>query len=308
MINKVHIFLTDKCNLKCPTCFVDANNRFENELSTQEWKNVINELNSVGVIETHVEGGEPFLRNDIAEILSRYKYLSDALIATNGTIKYNQTFYPLHNIKRLSISIESYTKEHQAAIKNNNLVEVINNLKEFRNNGFYINTNSVLNTSNYLDIEQIVSEDIKLEIPMARFAMFEIVGRALRNLQLKLNENQYKNAIDLYLDSAKKYGNKIIITLCLPAYAYKWLPNPLPDYINISVGKEPNQFAITAEGSVYPCASLINSPEHKWGNVKKNTLCEIIKNRINENHPCMSNSCDVSNCSTILLSTKFFTR
>ena len=303
-INKAHLFLTDRCNLRCPTCFVDASGRFENELSTQEWLKVIEELNEIGVKETHVEGGEPFLRKDLVEILSGYNHRSGALLATNATIDYRDDFKRLNDIMRLSISIESYNPKHHQVIKASNLDKVVRNLERFRDAGFYVNTNSVLTTITYRDLPEIAKRGVELGIPMARFAMFEIIGRGLSHQELKLSDEQYKEAIELYLQTAEKYEDKITLTLGLPAYAYGWLPQTLPDNVRISVGKEPNQFAITAEGTVYPCASHINSPKHRWGNVRDENIAEIVENKLKEYHPCSKGKCNINACCTIGLTTK----
>lgn len=303
MISKVHLFITDKCNLKCPTCFVNACGRFDNELTSKEWIDLISELNKIGVKETHLEGGEPFLRNDLVDILYNYKYLSETLIASNGTIDFLPEFEQLNVIKRLSISIESYDINIQKEIKGSNIELVIKNLIKFRDKGFYINTNTVLTTKNFMEMNDIVENGIKLKIPMVRFAMFEIVGRGIFNKTLKLSNDQFQQVIKSYFYLAKKFHNKIIITLGLPSYAINWLPSKLPDFIVMSKGKEPNQFAVTAEGSVYPCASLINSRSHKWGNVRNNNINEFVSRLQIKNHPCVTEKCDVNMCSTILLST-----
>lgn len=299
-MNKVHLFVTDRCNLRCPTCFVAASNRFDNELTTQEWKEIIKELNEFQYItETHVEGGEPFLRKDLVEILADYKHKSGIVLATNGTVPYKLKYDELKEIKRLSFSIESYNQEHHQAIKNSDLGQVIKNLERFKSAEFYVNTNTVLTTLNYQDLPEIARRGVELGIPMARFALFEQVGRGLGHPELALSEEQYKETLRLYQKAMEDYRGRIILTLGLPVYA--WTLRKMEEY-NYSIGPNSSQFAITAEGSVYPCASLINSPEYKWGNVRDESLIEIIKKK--KNHPCNQDKCDDNSCCLLLFSSE----
>lgn len=62
--------LTHKCPLQCPYCSNPVEmERARNELTTQEWKRVLDELAEIGVLQVHFSGGEPTARKDIAELI-----------------------------------------------------------------------------------------------------------------------------------------------------------------------------------------------------------------------------------------------
>ena len=65
--------LTHRCNLACVHCYVnlDANDRAaqQRELSTDEWKRVVDQTADAGVLYLTLTGGEPLLRPDFCEIL-----------------------------------------------------------------------------------------------------------------------------------------------------------------------------------------------------------------------------------------------
>ena len=77
--------LTYRCNLKCPFCYV-GDDRNKQELTTDEWKNVIKQIPFYGIIT--LVGGEPFLRTDFPEILeyASKKVFRKVHIVTNGTV------------------------------------------------------------------------------------------------------------------------------------------------------------------------------------------------------------------------------
>ncbi|MBW1701574.1 MAG: PqqD family peptide modification chaperone [Deltaproteobacteria bacterium] len=63
---------TDRCNLFCVHCYAESRlGRKDEELSTERWFSIIDELEEIGVEQIVVTGGEPLLRNDLLEILRR---------------------------------------------------------------------------------------------------------------------------------------------------------------------------------------------------------------------------------------------
>lgn len=66
--------LTERCNLNCVHCYInkpaaDVAAR-ENELRTEDWKNVIDQLTDAGTLFLLITGGEPLLRPDFTEIFT----------------------------------------------------------------------------------------------------------------------------------------------------------------------------------------------------------------------------------------------
>jgi len=79
------IELTSRCNIFCEYCFIDRKVR---ELETSEVKTVIDRLDQAGVCTLLITGGEPFIREDILEILSYIfkKNFFEIYIFSNGTL------------------------------------------------------------------------------------------------------------------------------------------------------------------------------------------------------------------------------
>jgi radical SAM protein with 4Fe4S-binding SPASM domain len=80
-------FVTNRCNLSCSHCFYTSANHDPNELTLQEVKEVVGTMGRFPIL--YYSGGEPFLRDDLAEITkafydaNRIRYLS---LPTNGTL------------------------------------------------------------------------------------------------------------------------------------------------------------------------------------------------------------------------------
>ncbi len=77
--------VTRKCNLNCVHCCESEN--VKGELSINEIKKIVDNLSARGLIKFCITGGEPFLRNDIVEIL-KYIHRKGMLVtlSTNGFI------------------------------------------------------------------------------------------------------------------------------------------------------------------------------------------------------------------------------
>jgi MoaA/NifB/PqqE/SkfB family radical SAM enzyme len=63
------LFLTDNCNLRCVSCAC-WRTRTVDELTTDEWKDVLDQLAALRLHKVNFTGGEPLLRRDAVEIMA----------------------------------------------------------------------------------------------------------------------------------------------------------------------------------------------------------------------------------------------
>ncbi|MCF8110179.1 MAG: 12,18-didecarboxysiroheme deacetylase [Desulfobacteraceae bacterium] len=92
--------ITRRCNLKCIHCYAHAKaGKQENELSTKEGRSLIDDLAGMGVPVLLFSGGEPLMREDLAE-LAEYTVKKGirAVISTNGTLIDHKTAKILKDI------------------------------------------------------------------------------------------------------------------------------------------------------------------------------------------------------------------
>ncbi len=101
---RIHIFPTDRCNLKCHSCWRwGANPKGEipwsvNELSKKRLLGIIEEAAGLGVREIELTGGgEPMLRSDVT--LAMMKKIKELKI--RGSMTTNATLFALDDIKFL---------------------------------------------------------------------------------------------------------------------------------------------------------------------------------------------------------------
>ena len=77
--------LTNKCNLSCSHCALSASPLSQDILSTNDVKYAIDKIIDVNPNTLILTGGEPFIRNDILEIISyiRTNFKNKLVIMTN---------------------------------------------------------------------------------------------------------------------------------------------------------------------------------------------------------------------------------
>lgn len=110
-----HLILTFRCNLKCSSCG-SWQVKEHDELTTQEWLSVLRQLGSLDVVK--VLGGEPFVRNDIVEILAGVREIVDPYVmqlTTNGMLT-RRTVEAIERVAwpglQLRISIDGLERTH----------------------------------------------------------------------------------------------------------------------------------------------------------------------------------------------------
>ncbi|MBU4311570.1 MAG: radical SAM protein, partial [Candidatus Omnitrophica bacterium] len=100
------IELTYRCNLNCIHCYCKGSEDKNNELTTQEWKKIINEIRKEGCIWLTFTGGDPLVRDDFLEIYSYAKEKGFIItLFTNGQAFTDEIIDYLVNSPPFSIEI-----------------------------------------------------------------------------------------------------------------------------------------------------------------------------------------------------------
>ena len=94
--------LTERCNNNCIHCCinlpVDDKEAQSQELTTAEWKSLLEEAASLGCLSVRFTGGEPLLREDFEELYLVARRLGlKVLLFTNATLSPPGWFSPYPN-------------------------------------------------------------------------------------------------------------------------------------------------------------------------------------------------------------------
>jgi radical SAM protein with 4Fe4S-binding SPASM domain len=152
--------LTYRCNFRCSMCYVIHENT-EGELTTAEWKDVLDQLAEAGTMYLELTGGEIFVRRDLWEILEyaeKKKFL--VVLFTNGSYITPEKAERLRRFKNIvGFSISLYGGDKQTFDKvtrvRNAYDRVLQALGVLRDHGFRVKTKTPVTTENVHTLEQM---------------------------------------------------------------------------------------------------------------------------------------------------------
>ena len=205
--------ITRRCNLKCVHCYAHAKNiPFDNELSTTEGKNLIDDLAEFGVPVILFSGGEPLVRKDLPELADyAVKKGMRAVISTNGTLITPQTARTLKNIglSYVGISLDGMEEinDRFRGVKGafRSALEGIENCKKA---GIKVGLRFTINKSNDGQISEIFKLLEEMDIPRACFYHLVYAGRGSELVKEDLSHEESRKAVDLILDLTKQLHDK----------------------------------------------------------------------------------------------------
>jgi GTP 3',8-cyclase len=163
--NRVHNYLrismTDNCNLRCFYCMPEEDYEFtpaSRLMQPDEIEAIAKIFVAQGVNKIRLTGGEPLVRKDAADIITRLSKLNINLtITTNGT-RLHEFADVLENagIKSLNISLDTLSKDKFLLMtKRDQFERVMQNIQLMIDRGFHVKVNVVviknLNDNEILD-------------------------------------------------------------------------------------------------------------------------------------------------------------
>ena len=205
--------MTRRCNLKCVHCYAQAKDiEFENELSTEEGKALIDDLASFGSPVMLFSGGEPTLRKDLPELAAyaREKGMR-AVISTNGTLIDRNMARKLKEVglSYVGVSLDGMrdTNDKFRGMKGafNAALRGIHNCQE---EGIKVGLRFTINKQNVRDIPAIFDLLEEKQIPRICFYHLVYAGRGSEMVSEDLSLEESRQAVDLILERTRDLHEK----------------------------------------------------------------------------------------------------
>ena len=114
-ITSLRISITSRCNLNCAYCHREGIKNAESEMQPEEVERVIKICSDFGIRKVKITGGEPLIRKDVVEIVSRInaiEKIKEISMTTNGMLleKYALELKEA-GLKRVNISFDTLDPE-----------------------------------------------------------------------------------------------------------------------------------------------------------------------------------------------------
>jgi len=290
---KVDINITNHCNLRCRYCY-----HFESagdagaDLPAAEWFRFFDELNRCAVTEVCLAGGEPFIRDDLKEIIggivrNRMRFH----ILSNGTLIDDDMAAFLVATKRcnyVQVSIDgSIPSTHDVMRGKGSFAKALRGLMILRRHGVCTAARVTIHRKNVHDLEgvaKLLLEDLGL--PSFGTNSAGAMGLCRKNAEMiQLTTEDRMLAMETLLRLSKKYNGRIMAMAGPLAEARGWhemeearlegRPS-MPNRGSLTgCGCYKTGLSVRADGVITPCTML---PHIELGRINRDDLGEIWRN------------------------------
>jgi len=285
--------ITRQCNLKCVHCYAHAKDQlFENELTFEQGKTLIDDLAGFGVPVLLFSGGEPLVRKDLPD-LAAYAVEKGmrAVISTNGTlISKNMA----RTLKEIGLSYVGISLDGMEAINDRfrgvpgSFKKAMQGIRNCQEAGIKVGLRFTINKANVQEIPPIFDLLEEMDIPRVCFYHLVYAGRGSKMVEEDLTHEETRAAVDLIMDRTKDLHDrgkpKEVLTVDNHAdgpYLYLRLlkedPERAKEVLELLKMNEGNNSGrgigcISWDGSVHPDQFWRH---HSLGNIKDRPFSEI---------------------------------
>ena len=182
------VHLTDICNSKCSFCIVDSPFVKDDSISRKRVSRFLRENADKGFEGVNIHGGEATIRRDFLEILDEIRELGypAVFLQTNGRklarMEYARTVVD-KGVSRFIVSMHGATALTQDRIAKSigSFEQAVRGMRNVRELGAKIRTNSVVCNDNYTEIPEIAELCLDLGADHVNISALHTSGTALRN-------------------------------------------------------------------------------------------------------------------------------
>ena len=294
-IHEMRLLINNACQFKCNHCFYGFDKTVDDNLTTEELKQVIAQAHILDINHVHISGKEPLVNDKVFELTKYMDGLNMTYdIVTNGVNieKYIKQLTECKGLNKILLSVDSLTKDVTLRDSNAHVLRNIALLQEHKltlevdvdlykgNLPTYAETLEVLKEHgvNFVYTRAVLplgnAEKNELDLldcnDWADLLSSAILGKFPVDIEFCIAKDYYWNATndDLkpYLDYIENFGITKIgdhVEVCLEKYCNSFL----------------GQITVTSDGYVLGCGSQVSYPKYNEispGSVRHDTLKNLI--------------------------------
>jgi len=200
--------VTRRCNLKCVHCYAQAKDiAFDNELTTQAGKKLIDDLAGFGVPVLLFSGGEPMVRPDLPELAGYAVQMGmRAVISTNGTLI---TREKARILKDIGLSYVGISLDGMEAVNDRfrgvkgAYTRALDGIRNCQEAGIKVGLRFTINKANVAEIPRVFDLLEDMQIPRICFYHLVYAGRGSKLVEDDLSHAESRAAVDLIMDRTK---------------------------------------------------------------------------------------------------------
>src|SRR5579863_9088059 len=266
--------LTYRCPLRCVYCSNPVDfHRTRAELTTGEWRRVFSQAAELGVMQLHLSGGEPALRDDLADLIqhARANDLYTNLI-TGGTILDEDKLRRFRDagLDHIQLSVQGASREIAETVagvrSHRKKLEVA---RLIRKTGFPLTLNVVIHRLNIAEVPDLITFALELGADRLELANTQFYAWAAENRSaLMPTREDYDRAEDLARKAIEKHRGTLEIAFVQNDYL-SGEPKPCMG------GWGRSYMCINPTGAVMPCHAAAMIPGLHFESIRDNSLEKI---------------------------------
>jgi pyrroloquinoline quinone biosynthesis protein E len=266
--------LTYRCPLRCAYCSNPVElERYGRELDTATWRRVLAEAESLGVVQLHLSGGEPLLRDDLEALVeeARARQLYSNLI-TSGTPLTLERLRGLaeRGLDAVQISFQDVRPERAERMAGRDVFAAKEQAVAWvRALGLPLTINVVLQRDNIGRTAEIVALAERLGADRLELANTQFLGWALENRAALLPDRAALEQARQVAEAAReRLRGRMEVLFVLPDY-HRDLPRACMD------GWARRYIVVAPDGLMLPCHNAHTIPTLRFGNVRDQSVAEL---------------------------------
>ena len=260
-------YVTQKCNLRCQHCFMEGGLKTSEELSEEKARKLIDELGDMRILYLSISGGEPFLREDLFDLIDRAaSYGMRVDIASNGTLIDKETVRRLVNssVFQVQVSIDGSERVHNLFRGNNRAFKIsAEAVRRMLDEGIMVSISHTVRKGLVNEAEWVIDWAVAMQCAGVKIIPFYPVGRGRKKVAEYVLAKEDISQLFAMIEEKRKavpFGFQIYTEM---------------DYLKTPTGsQEPGNFmycpagretlAIYPDGTLYPCPFLTGFRTGKW--------------------------------------------
>ncbi|MEL7625786.1 MAG: radical SAM protein [Anaerolineaceae bacterium] len=292
---RMDLAITYRCNNDCAHCY-NARARNHPELSTREWKSVIDKLWDIGIPHVVFTGGEPTLREDLPELVAYADQKGMVTgINTNGIRLADQSFLDRlveAGLDHVQITLESHdAKIHDQMVRRSGAWEkTIAGLRNVVKSKLYMMTNTTLLNNNAGHLRETLEFLAQESVPTVGLNALIYSGKG-KTVDTGLKEVELPGLLSLAIEMTNLNHQRLI--WYTPTQYCHFDPLMLDLGIKGCTAAYYNM-CVEPDGNVIPCQSYYqavgNILTDDWNEIWNHPLCLSLRNR--QDIPSECNYCD----------------
>jgi PqqA peptide cyclase len=266
--------LTYRCPLHCAFCYnpVDyALNR--NELSTEQWLDVLRQGRQLGAAQLGFSGGEPLLRDDLELLVAeghRLGYYTNLITSGIGLTEQRIAAFKAAGLDHIQLSFQDSSKEMNDFLSSTRTFDlkarVARLIKQY---DYPMVLNVVLHRYNLDHVERIIEMALEMGVEYLELANTQYYGWGMVNrAQLMPTREQLERAEAVVNACRARIGSRLRILFVVPDY-FEARPKACMN------GWGSVFLAVAADGAALPCHAARTIPGMTFPQVTEQSLKQI---------------------------------